>query len=196
MAITEVRIFGAADVPDGTNLAAAYGIATQSSTAPYVVCCGLPSPGPQKAIDGNTNSDYFGGSVNHTDPSVAEAPFIDVDLGSVFAVDSIVVHNRTDSDTAGVLRNVIVEILDENHDVVAQSTLLNENNELNGPLTLSFDPAGSVLGKFVRVRKTDNPSFLHVAEIEVFGSAVPEPSTIGLLTLGALSIAAARRRVR
>ena len=64
--------------------------ATQSSTLP-----GYATTGAAGAVDGNTDGNFFDGSVTHT--NLETNPWWQVDLGASTAVSSIVVWNRTDA---------------------------------------------------------------------------------------------------
>jgi hypothetical protein len=61
------------------------GKATQSST-----CCGGVA---SRAIDGNCNSNFDGGSVTHTLGNSPES-WWEVDLGRMVAIDKIIILNR------------------------------------------------------------------------------------------------------
>jgi mono/diheme cytochrome c family protein len=64
-----------------------------------------------RAIDGNTNGDYYGGnSVTHT--AEQDNPWWEVDLGNPLAIERIVVWNRTDNGTGARMTNLKVAVLD------------------------------------------------------------------------------------
>jgi mono/diheme cytochrome c family protein len=68
--------------------------------------------GPARlANDGDTNGDYNGKSVSHTD--AADNPWWEVDLGKAQTIDKIVVWNRTDGGTSARLNNWRVIALDD-----------------------------------------------------------------------------------
>ena len=70
-----------------------------------------------KAIDGNTNGDYFGGmSTIHTKQE--KNPWWEVDLGATMTIDKVVVWNRTDGDLFNRMKSCRVVILDENRQPV------------------------------------------------------------------------------
>jgi hypothetical protein len=192
----EIRVFGDAPVAPGTNLARAYGVVTQSSVGfgGYA----------QKGVDGNTNGDYFAGnSVTHT--QFLPDPWYLVDLGSELSVDNVVLYNRSDC-CAGRTRDVFIELLAADGSLIATSPILNPGNilgggpfdELNGPATLEYDFGGQ-FGQMVRARMVaPGGAYLHLAEVEVYGAAIPEPSSVLLAALGFIGLvgAAYRRRLR
>jgi hypothetical protein len=199
LSLREARVFGDYPVVPGSNVAALFGVVSQSSTA----FGGFAS----RVIDGNTNGIYGNNSVNHTDSQAN--PSLTIDLGSEFFVDDVVLWNRTDLTLdccLGRTRDITIELLAaDGTTVVATSPLLNPGNAAfggtgaAGPETLGFD-FGHETGQYVRVT-LNSPSavFLHLAEVEVFGAAVPEPSSIAMIGLAAATlighrVRAARRR--
>ena len=85
LSLAEVRIFGASGT--STNLAQGKR-ATQSSTHT------LLKAAAERALDGNTNGVFSGGSVTHTNEDVN--PWWEVDLGAPVTINSIEIWNRTD----------------------------------------------------------------------------------------------------
>ncbi len=71
-----------------------------------------------KAIDGNTNGNWSGGSVSHTERQ--DNPWWEVDLGSEQPVHRIVIFNRTDGDLENRLDRFRVSLLDESRTPVWQ----------------------------------------------------------------------------
>jgi hypothetical protein len=198
LSLREVRVFGDYPVVPGSNVAALFGVVSQSSTD----FGGLAG----RVIDGITDGVYGNGSVAHT--ALQATPSLTIDLGSEFFVDDVVLWNRTDflpldNCCLGRTRDVSIELLAaDGTTVVASSPLLNPDNVLGGgvgdfaggPLTLQHDFANQV-GQFVRVQiNTPGNSFLHLAEVEVFGTAVPEPSSFVLAGVGLAALAFARIR--
>ena len=52
---------------------------------------------PDKAVDGNTNGDFFNGSVTHTSyDKQSNHAWLDIDLGSQKKISSIIIWGRTD----------------------------------------------------------------------------------------------------
>lgn len=164
----------------------------------------------------NGNNDALG-DFTHTsnaDPS----PFWQVDLEGAYYIDSVVIHNR-DNCCGGRLRDITVDILAaDGSTVVYSSPLLNPDNALgggdpsnyaSGPETLAVDlhalVGNAVGGNFVRVRRTpsqfttgnvDDAIVLSMGEVQVFGAAVPEPSTLALAAMAGVGLLAAARRRR
>src|SRR5262245_37611142 len=103
-AIVAAAALGAAAPAKEVNVAPS-GTATQSST--YLGA----GPEASRAIDGNTNGDWGGGSLTHTDNG-DPAPWWQVDLGLVLTLDRIVLWNRTDC-CAFRLSNFRLSVLDE-----------------------------------------------------------------------------------
>ena len=88
LSLAEVQVFGTGGASTPTDLALGQ-TATQSSTLP-----GYSTAGPGSATDGNTNGNFFSGSVTHT--NLEANAWWQVDLGASATVNSIVVWNRTD----------------------------------------------------------------------------------------------------
>ncbi len=103
-------------------------------------------------------------------------------------IDSVVVFNRGGGCCQERLRDITVSVLDESLTEVYNSGLLNLENVLGGPASLTLELGSSVIGKFVRVGRTrdDDSSgagatpgnadaaVLSMGEVQVFGSFVPQ----------------------
>ena len=98
LSLAELQVFA------GTDNIARTGKASQSSTD-Y-------GGEPQRAIDGNTNGDYFAAS-STTHTKQENSPWWEVDLDSERPIDRIVVWNRTDGDVGSRLANFKVLVLDK-----------------------------------------------------------------------------------
>lgn len=100
------------EVQSGGNNVARAGHAEQSST---------DFNGPAaKAIDGNTNGDYF--AANSTTHTRGESnPWWEVKLAETQPVDRIVVWNRTDGGASVRLANFRIQVLDDSHKIVWQT---------------------------------------------------------------------------
>ncbi|MEY4567778.1 MAG: hypothetical protein RLY14_2748, partial [Planctomycetota bacterium] len=111
LSLAEVEVFAKEE-----NIARK-GTATQSNVAFDGV--------PARAIDGNTNGNYFeANSVTHSDANATD-PWWEVDLGSVQAIDKIAVWNRTDGGAAisERLKGALVRVLGEDKKVIWEKTI-------------------------------------------------------------------------
>jgi hypothetical protein len=169
------------------NLGEGGKVASQSTT--------LTTFTADRAVNGST----VGGQPDITHTTVADsAPFWRFDFGGTARLDSMELFNRTDC-CGGRLRDITVEVLDYNDQVVYTSPLLNPDNSLGGgeadyavgpssPLTLSL---GGVLGRHVRISRTvegtanGDQSVLSLSEVRVWsdnvalGAAASQTSTYG-----------------
>jgi len=108
LSLAEVGVFGG-----GEDNVALGGRASQSSVD--------FEGSPERAIDGNTDGDYFKHSVTHNRQE--SEPWWEVDLQDTRTVERIVVWNRTDGELESRLQGAIVEILDAKRERVWFSTL-------------------------------------------------------------------------
>ena len=111
LSLAEVEVFS-----KGENLARK-GNATQSNVA----FDGEPS----RAIDGNSNGNYFeANSVTHSEVNATD-PWWEVDLGSMQPIDKIAVWNRTDGGaaTSERLKGALVQILGEDKKVLWEKSI-------------------------------------------------------------------------
>lgn len=144
----------------GINVAPG-GVATQSTNHPA---------GPAgNGIDGNL------GNFTHTLPDDLE-PTWEVDLGQLYNIERIVLHNR-DSCCAERLRDIVVTILDDTLTEVYVSAILNEADELFSPefidLDIIFEEGDPIEGQIVRVSRIrdeadPNGGVLSLGEVEVY----------------------------
>jgi len=152
--------------PAGSNLAPG-GIASQSSTLP-----GYPTAGAASAIDGNTDSDFFHGSVTHT--NLENNPWWQIDLGASATIDSIAISNRTDC-CIERLRDFEVYISDTPFSPTDTSgTLVGRpgtfsvlQNAIPDPFTVIA--VGGARGRYVRIQ-LNSANYLSLAEVQIFGT--------------------------
>ena len=135
-------------------------VATQSST-----CHG---GGAHRAIDGNTDGSWYGGSVQHTCDE--ESAWWMVDLGSdkkkANTIQSVLLYPRTDC-CLDRTTNLDVQILDHSNNVIATRTI--ESGDVQPVHTLDFGfPSGIKNGRYVRVQKKAWGN-VNLAEVEVLG---------------------------
>ncbi len=127
----ESRILHLAEIEafsDGENIAMK-GTASQSSTD----YAGLA----KYANDGNTSGIYSDQSVTHT--ATEKDPWLEIDLGSARALDSVKLWNRSENDgIAGRLAGYSVELYDENRKLIWQ-----QSPELLPLPSLAFDLSNS-----------------------------------------------------
>ncbi|HXG48814.1 MAG TPA: lamin tail domain-containing protein, partial [Methylomirabilota bacterium] len=172
----------------GTSTNVARGkVATQSST--------LGGFTAELAVDGNP------GNFTHTAAGQNLPATWEVNLGTNYGLERIVLHNRGDGCCGSRLRDIRVLVLDVTGTATNYtSPLLNPENvlgggSLNGPASLSLNltqlTGGLVLGGRVRVVRTpdpdrsgsggqgnaDEPDVLSLGEVEVFG--VPAAPSFG-----------------
>ena len=164
LSLAEVQVMGTA--APGTNLASGK-TATQSSTL-----AGYAAAAAGAAIDGNTDGNFFHGSVTHTN-SEANA-WWQVDLGASANITSIVISNRTDC-CGERLGNYWVFVSDMPFGAGdTPATLQNRAGTWSSYQTSAPNPSASITanaqGRYVRVQLTGtNP--LSLAEVQVTGTA-------------------------
>src|SRR5579871_1091666 len=145
--------------------------ATQSSTYPG-------APAAQAAVDGNTDGNYFDGSVTATNPDTN--PWWQVDLGASSAITSIVVFNRTDC-CGSRLSDYWVFVSDSPFLASDTAATLQSrpftfaSHQTSAPSPSTTIPAVTQ-GRYVRVQLT-SPNYLSLAEVEVFGAGGAPPPT-------------------
>lgn len=154
VALAEVEVWGGGALPPASNLAQGRP-ATQSSTAAGGVAA--------RAVDGNLDGNWGGGSVTHT---FADAPaWWEVDLGAVRTIDSIEVYNRTDC-CGERLSNYAVLVSDSAGAQPGQFGVF-QHHELaaaGSPTVIAVQATG----RYVRVQKLD-PGVVSLAEVVVLG---------------------------
>ncbi len=145
------------------------GVATQSTT-------GFGGDA-SRAIDGNTDGNYGGGSVTHTnfeDP----APWWEVDLGQTAAIDKLLLWNRTDC-CANRLHNFRVLVLDDAREVVYSQDFFTDGFDFPDTSFEGFEvEIDGEDGRIVRIELLGDllgaGLFLSLAEVEVFSSELAE----------------------
>lgn len=157
------------------------GTATQSSTGTW----GGIFADANLAIDGNTNGNFWNGSVAHTLNNY-EAWWM-VDLGASYMIEQLVIWNRTDCCSERI-DPYQVALLDESF------------NEVSAELMPSFPISGSVdVGlpthpstiRYVKIKLYEHADYLQLAEVQVFAE-VPEPSSLAIFALGMIGLASRR----
>ena len=155
-----------------------------------------------RAIDGNTDGFWGGNSVTHTDDLVASGSPIwwEVALPQDHFINEIAIHNRLDC-CSDRLSNFRVSVYDGASETWGANYFVGSGGA--GGVFSIRDESGAFFTAGDRVRvelinglnnQGDTPGgkSLSLAEVQIFGTAVPEPGTAGLTALAAL--AALRRR--
>jgi putative heme-binding domain-containing protein len=109
LTLAEVEVYS-----NGRNIAR-HGKASQSSTA--------NGGDAAKAIDGNTSGNYGDGGQSHTAENTSN-PWWQVDLGAEYAIDFVVVYNRTDDGLGKRLAGFTLKVLDKGNKVVFEKAKL------------------------------------------------------------------------
>ena len=160
-----------------TNLALGKA-ATQSSTLP-----GYGTAGASTAVDGNTDGNFFHGSVTAT--NLNTNAWWQVDLGASAAIGSVVIFSRTDC-CGGRLTDYWVFI--SNTPFLATdtpATLQNRAGTFSSHQTAAPNPsttiaAGGAQGRYVRVQLS-GADYLSLAEVQVIGGGgAPAPTNLAL----------------
>ncbi len=162
LSLAEVQVFGTG-APAISNLAQGKA-ATESSTLPG-------TPPASVAVDGNTDGNFYDGSVTAT--NLDANPWWQVDLGASASVSSIVVWNRTDC-CGSRLGDYWVFVSDTPFLATdTPVTLQNRAGTFGSHQTSAPNPsatiaAGGAEGRYVRVQLT-SANYLSLAEVQVFG---------------------------
>ena len=171
-----------------TGLGSAPGATGSLSVSSSGVIIGLPD---NVALGGKTatqSSEYGGfpasnavdgdlGNFTHTASGDNNASW-QVDLGATVPINQIILNNRGGGCCPERLRDINVDILDRNGNVVQSFVDLNDGNVLNGPSALTINLPTSVLGQTVRVSRTASPgggddnNVLSLGEAQVFSSNI------------------------
>jgi hypothetical protein len=162
LSLAEVQVIGTGG-PAFRNLAPGKA-ATQSSNYPGV------SSGPALAVDGNTDGQFFDGSVTAT--NLDTNAWWQVDLGVSAAVNSVVIWNRTDC-CGSRLSDYWVFVSDTPFLTTdTPATLQNRGGTFASHQTAPPNPyaviAAGTQGRYVRVQLT-GANYLSLAEVQVFG---------------------------
>lgn len=158
-----------------------------------------------RAVDGNTSGEFGLNTVTHTDDQVAlgSPVFWETSLGGDFQINEVALWNRTDC-CGQRLGNFRLSIFNDTTEVFGANYFVGTGNAL---ATFSvFEDSGGFFatGDRVRVQYIDGhnndlggvPSSvsLSLAEVQVFGVAIPEPSAALALFGGAALLVTRRRR--
>jgi hypothetical protein len=129
---------------------------------------------PSRAVDGNTDGQFFDGSVTHT--NFEAAPWWQVTLAGMRPISYVTIWNRTDC-CSDRLAGAVVELLDGSNNVVASHTLA--SSSIPTSQDVSF---GGTSAAAVRVRLPGG-GYLSLAEVQVW-MFVPTSNHVQTVTSG------------
>ncbi|XP_027141984.1 fucolectin-7 [Larimichthys crocea] len=156
LTLCEVEVYGY-HAPTGENLAL-QGKATQSSLSSYL-------GDAYHAIDGNRNSVYVDGSCTHTKANFS--PWWRLDLGKTHKVFSVMVTNIIEASTR--LNGAEIRIGDSLENNGNNNPRCAVISSIPGGFTETFQCDG-MDGRYVNIVIPGRTEYLHVCEVEVYGS--------------------------
>lgn len=122
-----------------------------------------------RAVDGNTNGAWRGNSVTHTSNNTNA--WWQVNLGSSYALNSIILWNRTDC-CASRLSNFYVFVSSSDMTGRSLNSLVNDSTvwryQVTGQAPAKLHILANVSGRYVRVQLAGT-NYLSLAEVQVFG---------------------------
>eukprot|EP00301_Raphidiophrys_heterophryoidea_P026860 c9361_g1_i1.p1 GENE.c9361_g1_i1~~c9361_g1_i1.p1 ORF type:complete len:593 (-),score=129.27 c9361_g1_i1:280-2019(-) len=142
---------------------------------------------PERANDGNTNTDFSDGSCiltnsTSTSPALAtEVPWWRVDLGKMVAVKFVRITARGDC-CPDALNGFEIRIGNDLTDDGNQNALCGSTHFLSQGTTQDFG-CGLMNGRYINVHRTDTSSPLTLCEVMVFASAQESPSGLQMQIL-------------
>lgn len=166
---TQLAAFNAQEpdppVSSATNLA--LGTPASQSSSPYPA----PQAGAAKAVDGNTDGDFYHDSVSLTGNTDAQT-WWKTDLGGSLPIGSIAVHNRSDA-SQSLLSDYWVFVSDTPFSTAlapaAQATApgvvwsVHKTTQAGNPTTIPVDQ----IGRYVMIQ-LNTPGYLSLAEVQVY----------------------------
>ncbi len=175
LSMAEVQVFGTVAGPAPQDVAVNKAAAQSSTYSASTIA--------SKAVDGNTDGNFWDGSVSHTNQD-ANA-WWQVDLGASATVGTILIWNRTDccgdrlSDYWVFVSNTPFGPTD------TPTTLQNRAGTWSSHQTVQPNPSASITvpsaqGRYVRVQLSGT-NYLSMAEVQVFGTvAGPAPQDVAV----------------
>jgi putative heme-binding domain-containing protein len=153
LTLAEVEVYS-----DGRNIAR-QGKASQKNTA--------HGGDASKAIDGNKSGQYGNGGQTHTQENTPD-PWWEVDLGSEFPIESVVIYNRTDGNLGQRLQGFTLQVLDQGRRVVA------EQRNLPAPdVKAVYDVGGTEPARVIRRAAMNALTSVRGQEEATFKALVP-----------------------
>ncbi|YCM43133.1 discoidin domain-containing protein [Verrucomicrobiaceae bacterium 227] len=173
--------------------------ASQSSTLGNAA-----TPTADKAVDGNTENSFNVGSTTHTTPGAGGSVFWETTLTSLSQINEIALYNRGDC-CPDRLSNFRVSIFDGTTEVWGENYFETEGHAgeflIERTFAIQEDEGGFIAnGDRVRIEliggvnnSTDAPDVLSLREVEIYGLAIPEPSSLAMLALAGLGLIRRKR---
>jgi hypothetical protein len=133
----------------------------------------------QRAVDGNTNGNWAGASVTHTNN---QSPWWEVDLGGLYDISSIRIWNRTDCCRQ---RLTGFQILVGATPITANDTRVFGGGlkSFGGENSKEFKSTANTRGRYVRI-SLPHQDYLSLAEVEVFGTGANSTGQIQTRGIG------------
>jgi putative heme-binding domain-containing protein len=121
-----------------------------------------------KGIDGNTSGKFGDGGQTHTQEGIAD-PWWQVDLGREYAIDAIVIYNRTDDGLGKRLNGFTLKVLDSEKNAVFVKTKLpapvvKERYEVGGEAPERGIRSAAMIA-LTSVRGQEGPTFIKLATL-------------------------------
>lgn len=137
-----------------------------------------------RAIDGNTDGNFWAGSVTHT--AFQAEPFLEIDLGADMVVTKVTVFNRTDC---------CKERLD-NYELSLRNSgqqLVHSERKRVVPRPSDNINFSNKVARYVRIQLKEQMNYLSLAEVQVWGYANPTGKLLRAFNNMCLDIAGARQ---
>jgi hypothetical protein len=136
--------------------------------------------GAAAAVDGNTDGNYWDGSVSQTNSEIS--PWWQVDLGAAAEVGSVTIWNRTDCCVSRLNDYWIFVSATPFNASDTPAVLQTRAGVWSTHQTTAPDPSGTLAigarGRYVRIQLSGTNA-LHMAEVQVFGAWVTDNIAIG-----------------
>ncbi|NLU90475.1 discoidin domain-containing protein [Chitinophaga sp. Ak27] len=130
------------------------------------------------AVDGNTNGNYFSGSVTHTNEALTNQPWWQVDLGTSANIQTIRIYNRTDCCGSRLANyHIFISSVPFTSNTVAGTQAQAGVQDYFQTATAGTPSAISInnTGRYVRIQLQSTNVPLSLAEVQVLGNFTLAP---------------------